>query len=134
MADLSKFLEARSGKQNGFFITMNPGYAGRTVVYRDPKFWMENSMDKPDFLDIVQLKLATHGFHQYEDIGYRFEKARYEFRWQLPPTDHYDFGLRMVMMVIRSAGKWLVKKNVEENAAMLSALMVSVYPGLVDGH
>jgi len=95
---------------------------------------MENIMDKPDFIDLVQVMLASQGFHQYEEIGYRFERARYEFRWELPRTDHYSFDLRMVKHVIKSAGKWLVKKNVDENAAMLAALMVSVYPALVDGH
>lgn len=132
MGDFDEFLAARADKENGFFVTMNPGNAGRSKVEFSSN-WNTNSMDKPDFLDIIQLMLSIHGFHSYEELGYRFEKVRYEWRWQMPPTDHYDFGLRMVKMVIDAAGG-NIRNNLAEDDAMLAAIMQVVFPGTVDAH
>jgi len=54
-ADLAKFMASHANKENGVFITMNPGYAGRTQLNFDVKHWMINSMDVPDFIVIIQL-------------------------------------------------------------------------------
>lgn len=129
MKFLPEFMENRADKENGYFLTMNPGYAGRTKFTLDTKHWKINNMDTPDFLDISQLLLARNGFHNYEEIGTRFERIRYELRWKMTKTDHYDFGMRMVMHTVKSAGRWLLKTESEEQA-MLSALMVSIYPGI----
>jgi hypothetical protein len=51
--ELSEFMAARAGKETGIFVTMNPGYAGRSYIELDPKHWTSNKMDVPDFLDIV---------------------------------------------------------------------------------
>jgi len=49
----------------------------------------------------------------------------------MTPTYHYDFGMRKVIEVVKSAGRWLKKSDSEERA-MLSALMVAIYPGIQD--
>jgi len=40
-------------------------------------------------------------------------------------TDHYDFMMRKIIEVVKSAGKWLKKVDSEE-IAMLSAMIVSI--------
>lgn len=78
------------------------------------------------------MRLATEGFHKYEELGYKIAKIMYEFMWQMSRTDHYDFvAARKIDKLIGNAGKWRSKCDSEESA-LNSAIMVSFYPTFKD--
>jgi hypothetical protein len=53
LEDFAAFRKSRSQEENGLFMTMNPGYHGRSVVTFKDDLFVVSKMDKPDFLDIV---------------------------------------------------------------------------------
>ena len=101
-------------KSCGIFITMNPGYAGRTELPDNLKsMFRPISMVCPDTALIAEIMLFGEGFGQTADgkgqscrvLAKKVDTLYKLAIDQLSKQDHYDFGLRALVSVLRYAGR-----------------------------
>lgn len=107
----------------GVFITMNPGYAGRTELPDNLKALMRPvCMMAPDLNMIAEVMLAAEGFNDARNMAKKTITLYSLMVQQLSKQDHYDYGLRNLKAVLNMAGQLKRSTDMAEEFILLRAL------------
>ncbi|CAM9519888.1 unnamed protein product [Discosporangium mesarthrocarpum] len=108
----------------GIFITMNPGYAGRTELPDNLKALMRPvAMMTPDLAMIAEVMLAAEGFREARVLAKKTITLYNLMTQQLSKQDHYDYGLRNLKAVLNMAGSLKrADPSMNEEAILMRAL------------
>ena len=89
----------------GMFITMNPGYAGRSNLPDNlKKLFRSVAMSKPDKEIIAEVMLFSQGFADAKALSRQTVPFFDRCGARLSKQPHYDFGLRALKSVLVSSG------------------------------
>jgi dynein heavy chain len=141
----------RMQKSCAVFITMNPGYAGRSELPDNLKaLFRPVAMMVPDLAMIMEIMLVSEGYKEFKMLAKKMYTLYQMMQQQMSKQDHYDFGLRNIKSVLGCAGALKRKdpevpesillmraindmnfpKWVSQDVPLYNALLGDIFPGV----
>ena len=118
---------------NGAFITMNPGYLGRSELPEGLKaLFRPMTVMVPDLVLICENMLMAEGFVTAKILASKFYTLYSLLKDLLSKQEHYDWGLRAIKSVLVVAGAMKRSSpDLQEDALLLRALRDTNTPKIV---
>jgi len=96
----------------GAYITMNPGYLGRSALPEGLKaLFRPMTVMVPDLVLICENMMMAEGFTTAKSLATKFFTLYNLLKDLLSPQEHYDWGLRAIKSVLVVAGQLKVSKR-----------------------
>ncbi|DBA02158.1 TPA: hypothetical protein N0F65_004793 [Lagenidium giganteum] len=118
----------------GTFITMNPGYLGRSELPEGLKaLFRPITVMAPDLVLICENMLMAEGFREAKVLASKFFSLYSLLKELLSKQDHYDWGLRAVKSVLVVAGSFKrAEPKLSEQEILMRALRDFNLPKIVE--